>query len=369
MKDNITFKALIFLSALLILSPTVFAEELYGIFMIVKGSVEVESTKRGRETAKVGTKVYPGDKITSFKDSRAKVVMADRNVFNLSPDSQMSIGKYENDAKTGVKNVELDLTRGKIRSNVEQKYDGEKSQFLIKTPTAVAGVRGTQFLTSFNATTQITEVVTFKGAVQVAPIMANGQVSNQVVIIKKGEMSSVKAGQEIPEPPRALPKEEINKTDKESQAKSRVVEDNSVASLAPGDKTSTEKSTDTATGDKDSKGDKRGITNRADRKEAKNREPAAEDNNDKPKDDKAYAGRKHKDAIADDMMTDKRDMDLDQAKEVKAPMTADGHLSLPTEFRPPTMGLRPIQNPVIDEIIRSKLNNTRVIIRPILPKQ
>tara|TARA_B110001454_G_C12723330_1_gene436744 strand:- start:35423 stop:36295 length:873 start_codon:yes stop_codon:yes gene_type:complete len=184
-----------------------FAEELHGIFMVVKGDVEVESKKTGKFKAKVASKVYAGDLVTTGADSRAKIVMSDRNVFNISTDTKMTINKYENDSTTGVKNVEIDLSKGKVRSNVEQKYDGEKSQFMIKTPTAVAGVRGTQFLTSFDPATRRTEIVTFKGAVALS---LPGS-STPPVIVKKGETSSVTQGQAAPEAPKQMKKEDLDK--------------------------------------------------------------------------------------------------------------------------------------------------------------
>ena len=52
----------------------------------------------------------------------------------------MKIEKYTNDAKTDSRQVELKVEYGKVRATVEQKYDGEKNSFNVKTPTAVAGV-------------------------------------------------------------------------------------------------------------------------------------------------------------------------------------------------------------------------------------
>lgn len=335
-------KYFLFFYSLILIQP-VLADDLYGIFMVVKGTVEVESVKTGKSVGKVGLKVYPGDKITTLKDSRAKISMSDRNVINVSPDSVLTIAKYENDPKSNVRNVELELAQGKVRNNVEQKYDGDKSKFIIKTPTAVAGVRGTQFLTSFDVKTRVTEVVTFKGVVQMAPVLANGQVSNSVVMIKKGEMSSVKQGQDNPEPPKLMPKEEMNKADKESQAKAnqnsetKVADANEKPAEKPAEKQNEKK-------DKDKKVD-------AD----KSREPASDGN-----------GKVVKERPAESMI-DKKDMDFGAAKEIKPPLGADVPVMQPQMPRLPPLVQPSQQNPVIDEIVRSKLNKTRVIVKPVLP--
>lgn len=335
MRTFISFK-LLFVG--LILIQPLFADELYGIFMIVKGSVEVESTKTGKAVAKVGAKVYPGDKISTQKDARAKIVMSDRNVMNLSPESVVTIVKYENDPKSNVKNVELELSQGKVRNNVEQKYDGDKSKFIIKTPTAVAGVRGTQFLTSFDVKTRMTEIVTFKGAVQMAPVLANGQTSSNFVLIKKGESSSVKQGQEIAEPPKAMPKEEVKKADKESQAKSSqpAGESNGPADVAD---------------NKSAPGEKRN-----------DKEPGKENKRDPASEGKGTQA-------AEPKMLDKKDLDLGAAKDIKPPIIVEAPPMQPLIPRLPSMLQPPQQNPVIDEIVRVKLNKTRVIIKPVLPQQ
>lgn len=189
------------------------AADMYGMFMVVKGDIKVINLKNETVAAKVGSKILPGETVSSGADARAKIVMSDRNVINVSPDSKLKIEKYENDAKTGQKNVEMNLIEGKVRNNVEQKYDGDKQKFIIKTPTAVAGVRGTQFLTSFNPQTRVTQVVTLMGAVHLASI-TNGVIGSGVMV-KKGEMTSVNAGQ-APAAPTSVPKEDLKKMDAES---------------------------------------------------------------------------------------------------------------------------------------------------------
>lgn len=190
------------------------ADKMYGVFMVVKGSVKVESAGKTSD-AKVGTKIYEGDGVTTAADSRAKIVMSDRNVLNVSPDTKMSIAKYENDAASGKKNVELKLDAGKVRSNVEQTYDGEKSKFQIKTPTAVAGVRGTQFLAGFDSKTQSTSIVTFKGSVTLTTMGPGGKPIGAPVIVNRGETTSA-AADKAPEAPKAMPKEEMKKAEGES---------------------------------------------------------------------------------------------------------------------------------------------------------
>lgn len=197
------------------------AEQMYGVFMVTKGSVKIQSAKTGTSDAKVGVKVYEGDTIITAADSRAKIVMSDRNVINVNPESKLQIAKYENDAASGKKNVELNLLEGKVRNNVEQTYDGEKSKFLIKTPTAVAGVRGTQFLAGYNPSTQMTSIVTFKGSVTLASVTPKGQIIGAAVLVNKGE-STTASPNAAPAAPKAMPKEDLMKMDAETASTSQT---------------------------------------------------------------------------------------------------------------------------------------------------
>lgn len=203
--------------------PVSAAEKMYGVFMVVKGGVQIQSQGKPESAAKVGAKVYQGDKVITAADSRAKIVMSDRNVLNLNPDTTIEIATYENDPATGKKNVEIKLGAGKLRANVEQNYDGDKNKFQVKTPTAVAGVRGTQFQTGFDSKSRLTSIVTFKGAVAVMAVNPQGRPVGNPVIVKKGQMTTTAPNASDPEAPKALPKEEMHQIENDSLA----------ASLAP----------------------------------------------------------------------------------------------------------------------------------------
>ncbi len=191
------------------------AQQVSGVMMVVKGDIKVTAKDGKTEAAKVGKKVTEGDTIMAGADSRAKVVMSDKNVINVSPDSKIVIEKYENDGKDK-KNVELNVVYGKVRASVEQKYDGEKNKFNVKTPSAVAGVRGTDFLAGYNPSTKSTQVITFSGSVAVGTPGPGGKILNPV-FVRPGQMTQVGAGQ-APEAPKSVPAEDLNKMNSETKA-------------------------------------------------------------------------------------------------------------------------------------------------------
>ncbi|XGC80944.1 FecR domain-containing protein [Bdellovibrio bacteriovorus] len=325
---------------------TAFADDMYGVFMVTKGSVKVQSAKTGTTDAKVGVKVFEGDTVITAADSRAKIVMADRNVINVNPDTKIQIAKYQNDSATGKKDVQLNLLQGKVRNNVQQNYDGEKSKFLIKTPTAVAGVRGTQFLAGFDPSTQMTSVVTFKGAVSVAAVNKAGQVVGAPVMVKKGEMTTATANA-APEAPKPLPKEDVKKMDVESASTSQTKEGGEKASneAAPaGDnKTAENKSPEGKENSKRDPANEGGA-------------PAADAGGTKSAQGEAPPPMKE----AAPPMIDKKDMDIGMAKEINDVRQQPVAAPTTTMPRAPTADTT---SPVKD-IIRDSMGKTRVIVRP-----
>jgi len=202
---------------------SVFADDAAGMFMMVKGDVSVTSGG-ATNPAKVGMKFLVGDVVKTGVDSRAKITMRDRNNIFVSPNSEFSLTTYESGAK---RNVEMNLKEGKIRNEVNNKYDDKKNKFQIKTPTAVAGVRGTDFVTSFNTQTQMTEVVTMKGNVSL-----NSLTGGANVMVPAGQMSSVKAN-EPPAPSKAAPPEKMNEVKQDfSTANKQPAADKQVSSDA-----------------------------------------------------------------------------------------------------------------------------------------
>ncbi len=161
-----------------------------GKFVVVKGEVQIEVAKTGKiEKAKMNSEICSGDTVNSLKDSRAKIVMVDGNELNISPETKMIIEGYEFQPEKEKKKVLLNVLFGKVRANVKQKYDeqgsdgpkdGAANTFQVKTKSAVAGVRGTDFLTSYTAATGRSEVITFSGKVDVGQAGPNGQIINPV---------------------------------------------------------------------------------------------------------------------------------------------------------------------------------------------
>lgn len=183
-----------------------------GVFRVVKGDINVKEGGKGDfQKAKVNKKVCAGDIVKAGKDSRSKIVMAGGNEINISPDTEFAIEKYESYGKD--KKVLLDVIYGKIRSNVKQKYDNEQSYYRVKTKSAVAGVRGTQFMSSFNPQNNEFKVVTFEGVVEMGKLQ--GDRITESVVVNPGYQAS-KFDNNRPSEPVKIEQNEFRSIDRDS---------------------------------------------------------------------------------------------------------------------------------------------------------
>jgi hypothetical protein len=177
---------------------------------VVKGDVKINAKPLAE-----GEKVCQGDEIKTAADSRAKLVMEDGNVLNVNPSSGIKIESYANDGGQK-KKVLLNVMYGKMRATVNQKYDGEGQTFQVKTKSAVAGVRGTDFLTAFEPKGNKMQVVTFEGKVEVGKSGPGGSIMNSVMV---GPGQKTEAGIGAPPaPPKAVPASELKEMNGSSMA-------------------------------------------------------------------------------------------------------------------------------------------------------
>lgn len=213
------FSKLLFCVVFLFSGAVASAQNVHGVLRVVKGDVQIKSAKSGQAgRARLGAQVFPKDIVITGKDSRAKIVMVDNNEINVSPESQIEIQHYEFDPAQGKKDVLLNVIYGKVRSKVEQKYDGKTSKFQVKTPSAVAGVRGTDFMASYNRMDNTSSVVTFHGAVEFGLPGPGGTIAN-AVSVTPGKMASSMAGG-APSIPANVPKEQLAQMDNDTKADS-----------------------------------------------------------------------------------------------------------------------------------------------------
>lgn len=112
------------------------------------------------------------DLLQTNPSGRLRVSLRDGSILSLGSNSQMRV--VQHDAAT--QQTTLELLFGRLRSQVV-KLTQPNSRFEVRTPTAVAGVIGTDFL--LIVTADRTTVIVFSGVVQVTPLNGAGGAPNQ----------------------------------------------------------------------------------------------------------------------------------------------------------------------------------------------
>lgn len=161
--------------------------QICGKIISQQGQVEVLRLQvNSKDNLRIGTKAKEKmnlecrDVILTARASRAKIKIKS-TLLTLGPSSRFSIEEHE----ASTKEVSLiNLTYGKIRTMVNKKSEekpGDKKNFRISTPSAVMGVRGTDFYTSFDPNTLTTEQATISGTVEVEQ-----KSTGKSVLVEKG---------------------------------------------------------------------------------------------------------------------------------------------------------------------------------------
>ncbi len=127
--------------------------------------------QRGEATIDLltGMKVFAGDKIVTADDGRVRIRFPELSEVFVSPLSSLIITDAHIEKRSGPskRTIMLELQMGRVRSRVQGRYDDGESKFEVKTRSAVAGVRGTEFEVAFALSDShwTTEVRTLKGEV------------------------------------------------------------------------------------------------------------------------------------------------------------------------------------------------------------
>ena len=154
---------LVVLALILAAASQVWASPGAGFVAAVRGEVSIE---RGTEThvARIGFMVQAGDVLLTGPKSRLKVLLSDDSVLALGSKSRLEIKRHLFE-KNGKRSTSLRLVRGQVRALVHKLVADKKPDFEVRTRTAVAGVRGTEFALDAGADGQGGRLVTFSGSV------------------------------------------------------------------------------------------------------------------------------------------------------------------------------------------------------------
>ncbi|MBT4762669.1 MAG: FecR domain-containing protein [Bdellovibrionaceae bacterium] len=140
-----------------------------GIISGIKRGAWVESSQGTKKSLNHGMKIYESDTLVTDAKGQIKLSFHDKNELILQADSKIKLTEYRSPKKRNKmgRKALLDLLKGKVRNRVKKKYKGNKASFFkVRTKSAVAGVRGTDFVVSFAKNSkETTKIETLTGEV------------------------------------------------------------------------------------------------------------------------------------------------------------------------------------------------------------
>ncbi|CAB3704835.1 hypothetical protein LMG27174_03876 [Paraburkholderia rhynchosiae] len=127
----------------------------------------------------VGEALAEGDRIRTGPNGFVTLELSDGSHVTMTQDGKLDIGKLRRTALTGAADRLLELHRGEVESQVTHATKKD-DRFQIRSPSVVAGVRGTRFRVAYNGDEETTAVEVLDGAVGVDPALAGSSALGQV---------------------------------------------------------------------------------------------------------------------------------------------------------------------------------------------
>lgn len=166
LKLSLRLSILLVFSFLLMPNTSFAKRDAVGAIVAWKGEVYIYhkgATKGLRLEGMEG--VYKNDRIVTKRGAKAKLLMKDDTVISLGENAKLEISDYVVEEGKLTRKSLLNLARGKMRAMVGRFFRKKTSIFKVRTPTAVVGVKGTDFF--LDAKKGKTELIVVKGKVGV----------------------------------------------------------------------------------------------------------------------------------------------------------------------------------------------------------
>ncbi len=224
-------KKIIFFLIILFFAMRLDADGSIGQVIAVRGEAWIIPASGVREELVRKQQVFVGDKIITNENSYVKIFLIDDSVLTIGANSKFVVTKFVVSERSRISI--FNLIEGKIKAVISKFLrKGAENRVLVNTPTAVAGVRGTEFIVETNG--KVTEVGVLDGEVEVKDLSGLGS-----VILKPGFQTLVRAGG-APLPPSPLNLRQIRRIQQEfylnKQTKKQEVKDATQQSFMISDK-------------------------------------------------------------------------------------------------------------------------------------
>jgi hypothetical protein len=120
-----------------------------GQIKVAKGQVSIE---RGGQVvpATAGARLQSGDVLKTGADGSVGLTMSDNSLLSAGPNSILSLDRYEFDSTTSQGQFDTTLQKGSLAVISGRIAKQSPEAMKVRTPSAILGVRGTEFVVSAN---------------------------------------------------------------------------------------------------------------------------------------------------------------------------------------------------------------------------
>jgi hypothetical protein len=173
-----------------------------GAVAAVEGQAEVQHPGDTEwHPVSAGDAVIEGDRLRTLAQSKLKLLFDDESVLTLAPDSELTVDAQVIPEQGGTTSS-FSLLVGMVRALVSEDYAQPGASFELETPTAVAGVRGTSFIATHDASAEETMIV---GLTETTVVRSKADAEGaHTVEVGAGQSTSVGRGS-FPLPPSQVP--------------------------------------------------------------------------------------------------------------------------------------------------------------------
>lgn len=156
---------------------------------------------------RLGRTVGENDSVSTGADGFATLELADGSYVSLTPNSSIVLSILRKMVLTGIDDRVIELKKGEVSNEVTHaKQPGDR--FEVRTPSIVAGVRGTHFRVNVTPSMTAVEVLDGKVALGATPDVTHGQPDRSVrdsQFVAAGQGSATPNGSAIGQPQPLLP--------------------------------------------------------------------------------------------------------------------------------------------------------------------
>ena len=133
------------LPMVLVVAVAVAAAEDAGQIKVSKGSAQIERSGQ-KLPASVGHVVQQGDVVITGSDGSVGITFRDNSLVSIGPDSVLAIDRFVFDSTTHQGAFDSSLKQGTLAVVSGKLAKQSPEAMKVKTPAAILGVRGTEFL-------------------------------------------------------------------------------------------------------------------------------------------------------------------------------------------------------------------------------